>query len=145
MSYYYVTNSHTPQQAQAQPQSPILLPYGTQMVSQIIPQQQQEDQHNVQQLQCIHLLIAAQFTPVSHVPQQVSQTQLLMQPVQDVGQNLKLQPQPFHNVRQLTNVPQVSNVTQVPNVTQVSNISQLPVVQVYQSWDPQPLVALSSW
>ena len=151
MSYYYVTNSQTPQQGQAQPQSPVLLPYGTQMVSQIIPQQQQQDQHNVQQLQCLSLPIATQFTPVLHVPQQVSQTQLSTQPVHVVGQNLQLQPQPqpVHNVTQLTNVPQVPNVTQVPNiaqvpnVTQVSNVPQLPVVQVYQPWDPQPLVPLS--
>ena len=90
MSYYYVTNSQPPQQGQAQHQSPVLLPYGTQMVSQIIPQQQQQqqDQHNVQQLQCLPLPIAAQFTPVLHVPQQVSQTQLSMQPVHVVGHKI---------------------------------------------------------
>ena len=51
MSYYYMTNSQTTEKVQAQPQSPVSLPYGKQMVSQIIPQQQQQDQHNVQQLQ----------------------------------------------------------------------------------------------
>ena len=154
-----MTNSETPQQGQTQPQSPVFLLYVTQMVSQIIPQQQQQDQHNVQQFQCLYLPIDAQFTPVLHDPQPVPQTQLSTQPVHVVGQNAQLQPQPqpVHNVTQLTNVPQVLNVTQVPNVaqvpniaqvlndTQVLNVTQLPVVQVYQPWDPQPLVPSSPW
>ena len=88
---------------------------------------------------------------MSHVPQQVPQTQLSMQPVHVVGQNLQLQPQPVHNVTQLRNIPQVLNVTQVPNiaqvpnVAQVSNVPQLPVVQVYQPQNPQPLVHQSPW
>ena len=151
MSYYYVTKSQTTEQVQTQPQFPVLFPYGTQMASQIIPQQQQEDQHNVQQLQCLCLPIAAQFTPASNVPQQVSKTQLSTQPVHVVGQNLQLQsqPQPVHNVTQLTNVPHVPNVTQVPSISQVpnitpipqvSNVPQFPFVQVYQPWHPLPLV-----
>ena len=114
------------------------------MLSQMIPQQKQQDQHNVQQPQCLRLPIVTQFTQASHVPQLVPQTQLSMQTVHVVGQNLQLQPQPqpVHNVTQLANVTQVQNIAQVP---QVSNVPQLPVVQVYQPQDPQPLVPQSSW